>query len=562
MEELDPAPLGMDGKQPANSPPCVEESSVVDPTAHAIMEIFTHSHSDGYKPMPFYQRFKEEIRLWGSESRERMAWYTYDWANSMFAAMAVTFFMPLLLASMAKTAAFKGNLIPTCSNCTSYSCPQSVASCQMCIMGEGDKYWNASSQEWTDLPTRTIAWWPGNVDAFQFATRVVSYSVILQLIIFITIGAIADYERYRYVFFLGFIIVGSISCMLLISVTSSSLYVYAGALVIISNACWGAANVLYNSYLPLIVADHKEVVAANGNHDVWEDIENFMSSLGFMMGYVSGIISTIAALILVSVIANQEVAYKINIFIAGAWWAVFSVVTLRGLKVRKGKSSTGERFLIFRGWYSTFNSFVHAAQYPETFKFFLAWFFYSDSYSTVAQVGVLLAQQQLCMPGSKLAFILVFTMIFALFGNMFFLWLQQRWAIGSKAIVTINLFGYIVICVIGMMGFIPGSKVGFKTDTEAYVFALIHGFMVGSLQSFSRTICSDLSVPGRESEFFALFEITNKGSSWLGPLIVGELYRANGNMNYGFLYLFLMIVLPMFLFWSVKHEKGMRDVGR
>ena len=28
-----------------------------------------------------------------------------------------------------------------------------------------------------------------------------------------------------------------------------------------------------------------------------------------------------------------------------------------------------------------------------------------------------------------------------------------------------------------------------------------------------------------------------------------------------FLYLFLMIVLPMFLFWSVKHEKGMRDVS-
>eukprot|EP00960_Hanusia_phi_P046643 757947-Hanusia_phi.AAC.4 len=452
---------------PPDSPPCVEESSK-ETAAHSIMEIFPHSHSDNYKPMPFFQRLKQEIGLWNTESRERMAWYTYDWANSMFASIAITFFMPLLLASMAKSAAFKQGLIPSCTNCTYESCPLNTH-CQMCVIGEGDKYWNGTI--WTDLPVRTIPWWPGDVDAFQFATRVVSYSVILQVIIFITIGAIADYERFRYIFFLGFIILGSVTCMLLISVTSSSLYAYAGALVIISNACWGTANVLYNSYLPLIVADHKEVVAANGNRDVWEDIENFMSTLGFMSGYLSGILSTISAIVLVVVMPNnQDLAYKLNIFIAGAWWALFAIVTLRGLKIRKGKPMAGEKYLLFRGWYSTFNSLMHAARYPETFKFLFAWFFYSDSYSTVAQIGVLLAQQQLCMPGSRLAFILIISIVFALLGNWFFLWLQQRFAVGSKAIVTINLCGYLVICIVGMMGFIPGPSAGRGAEEPSDLF--------------------------------------------------------------------------------------------
>jgi UMF1 family MFS transporter len=38
-------------------------------------------------------------------------------------------------------------------------------------------------------------------------------------------------------------------------------------------------------------------------------------------------------------------------------------------------------------------------------------------------------------------------------------------------------------------------------------------------------VFSDLVIPGKEAEFFALYEITDKGSSWLGPLAVGEIFR-------------------------------------
>ena len=41
--------------------------------------------------------------------------------------------------------------------------------------------------------------------------------------------------------------------------------------------------------------------------------------------------------------------------------------------------------------------------------------------------------------------------------------------------------------------------------------------MIGAVQSYSRTMFCDLLIPGKEAEFFALFEITDKGSSWLGP---------------------------------------------
>ena len=36
---------------------------------------------------------------------------------------------------------------------------------------------------------------------------------------------------------------------------------------------------------------------------------------------------------------------------------------------------------------------------------------------------------------------------------------------------------------------------------------------------------------GRESEFFALFEITDKGTAWLGPLILSVVFNTTGSFQ-------------------------------
>ena len=41
----------------------------------------------------------------------------------------------------------------------------------------------------------------------------------------------------------------------------------------------------------------------------------------------------------------------------------------------------------------------------------------------------------------------------------------------------------------------------------------------------------------KESEFFAIYEISDKGSSWIGPLVVGALHGLTGNIRYSFVYL-------------------------
>lgn len=65
--------------------------------------------------------------------------------------------------------------------------------------------------------------------------------------------------------------------------------------------------------------------------------------------------------------------------------------------------------------------------------------------------------------------------------------------------------------------------------------------------------------PQPQGEFFSLFEITDKGSSWMGPIAVGLIQQATGSIRYGIFYVLVMLTLPLVLLWGVDEEEGMRE---
>jgi UMF1 family MFS transporter len=216
--------------------------------------------------------------------------------------------------------------------------------------------------------------------------------------------------------------------------------------------------------------------------------------------------------------------------------------------------------MITKGWESTVLTLRKAASFPETTKFLISYFFYSDSYSTIGSIGVLVMQQHMCMPSFMIAVVLLEVLVFAAAGSMLAIRVQHTWRLEPKQMIFACLCGYVVLCLLGILGLVPGSPVGLKSVPEAFFFGALHGLLMGPVQSYSRTLFSDLIIPGQESEFFALYEITDKGSSWLGPLVAGELYRATGSIHAGFIYLLFMTILPAMLLLTVDHRKGVQEV--
>lgn len=83
---------------------------------------------------------------------------------------------------------------------------------------------------------------------------------------------------------------------------------------------------------------------------------------------------------------------------------------------------------------------------------------------------------------------------------------------------------------------------GIKTVAEVWAAVVYHGMFVGALQSFCRVLFSELLPLGRENEFFSLYEITDKGSAWVGPFLVAAVTDYTHRVRYGFLLLEAMML--------------------
>ena len=51
-------------------------------------------------------------------------------------------------------------------------------------------------------------------------------------------------------------------------------------------------------------------------------------------------------------------------------------------------------------------------------------------------------------------------------------------------------------------------------------------------QAYSRAIYASLIPRGREGSFYGLYELTNRGSSIIGPLVFTAVQQSTGNLRY------------------------------
>ena len=109
--------------------------------------------------------------------------------------------------------------------------------------------------------------------------------------------------------------------------------------------------------------------------------------------------------------------------------------------------------------------------------------------------------------------------------------------------LVLNLLLLSLIPLWGCVGFF-NDEFGLHTQGEMYVLAVWFGLCLGSAQAFSRALFSELIPAGHEADMFALFEITDKGSSWLGPLVAAAVRQQTGRIRPTLFYLLAAMVLP------------------
>ena len=180
---------------------------------------------------------------------------------------------------------------------------------------------------------------------------------------------------------------------------------------------------------------------------------------------------------------------------------------------------------------------------------------YNDGIQTVISIAsVVLAQELFVAKGKPVndAFLIglvLMIQIVAFAGALIF----ERIAglIGSKRAIVVS-----VLIWSGIVVYAYGSL---ETEAQAWGMGAAVGLVLGGSQALSRSLYSLMIPRGREAAFFGLYEISERGTSWIGPLIFGVVAGATGSYRQAILSLIILLVTGMILLMLTDTDKAVRQ---
>ena len=453
-------------------------------------------------PKDINDRIAPQSSFAKNQAREIFAWITYDWANSAFYTTVIAVMLGPYLISLAEQAVGKEGLI-------------------------------------FDLYLFQVT--SGGYFAFCIAISVVSMVVFLPFL-----GAIADYTHLKKAFMAVFCYVGVVASALLFFVSGDS-YLIGGVLLIISNIGFAAANVFYNAFLIDITT---------------EDRRDRVSSWGYGAGYIGGVVMLVMNLGLVTY-ANEigittSLAVRISFLAAAIWWGAFAVITFLVLKTRAAAKSVPEdKTLVTVGFLELWETLKELRKLRCTALFLIAYLFYNDGIQTVIlQASVFLSQELFTQQErdvnadqSFLIVIFLVAQISAFVGAVVFERIAR--SIGTKSTILLSL-GIWCAIVVYAYAFLA-------TRNQAFFMAAAIGLVLGAAQALSRSLYSQMIPTGRESAFFGLYEISEKGTSWMGQLLFTILIGTTGSFRQAILGLIVFFVVGSVILLFTDTKRAIRE---
>jgi UMF1 family MFS transporter len=405
------------------------------------------------------------------------------------------------------------------------------------------------------------------IDTSSYALYTFSISVFVQTLVVISMSGAADRGHYRKQLLVAFGVVGALTTILFRFISSERYYL-SSLFAIVANSCFGAVNVCGNSFLPILVSNlqttrtqeqlETETTITKGN------LFTKISGMGAAAGYIAALIVQLITMFIVVKTGSTTSSIQDAIFTVGLWWLVFQVPLAILLKSRPGptlilKEDENILFQYVRyGWNTLFVSIKHASMLRDVLIYLLGWFIVSDSVVTINSAAVLFARSEFQMSTPKLVAVGILSVLFAIFGSLTVPSMQRVFNITPKGSLLCVIAGASIIPFYGILGFFF-DNIGLKHEGEMYMLAVWYGFILGALATVSRSLFAMLIPRGKESTFFSLFSVTDKGSSIIGPTVTALITDKTHNIRYCFYFLFALLVIAVPVFSMLDVERGKQE---
>ncbi|HZM84151.1 MAG TPA: MFS transporter [Candidatus Limnocylindrales bacterium] len=367
---------------------------------------------------------------------------------------------------------------------------------------------------------------------------VIAASVVVQVVVMPIVGAIADRTSRKKELLALFAYIGAAATTGLLFVTGSR-YELGAALVFVANIAMGASVVVYNSFLPQISS---------------EEERDGVSSRGWAFGYLGGgllLLLNVVAILLGGSEREADIA-RFSLVSAGLWWAGFTILTLRWVRNRPPLEGEAPGSVITDGFKQFGRTLKGMKAYPLTLFFLVAFLIYNDGIQTVITMAGIYGKEELGFELSSLMPVILMVQFLAFAGALLLGWLAKKY--GAWKTVLGSLVGWVGIVVVAY--FLPANELVPFISLGAAI-----GLVLGGSQALSRSLFSQLIPKGKEGEYFSFYEISDKGTSWLGTLVFGFTYDQTGSYRTAIISLIIFFVLGFFALLVVPIRKAIVQAG-
>ncbi len=450
--------------------------------------------------------------------REQRGWYFYEWANQTFNTSVTTVFGALYLTSVAKNDA-RAN--------TELNGPTP------CIGPDGVEH----ALQNCDITLFGLLQFP----AGALWAYLLSVGTVVQVIILPIIGAIADRSQYKKRMLAIFTVLGASATALMVFVAGDD-WQLGSALFIVGEIGWGSSVVMYYAFLP-------EIATA--------DERDHVSTRGWAFGYLGGGVALGLQVVLVTfheaLGMTLDGAVRLCFLSSGLWWAFFAIIPLVVLKNRQPPHGpeTGASVLA-GGFIELRDTLKKAMAFPLTLAFLGTYLIYTDGISTVANVSAIYGTEELRFSTETLTVTILVIQFVAYVGAVIHGLIARRF--GAKRTILGSLVAWVVVLCFAY--FIEAGQ-----ELQFYAVAAGIGLVLGGTNALSRSLYSQMIPAGKETQYFSLYQISEKGTSWLGPLLFGVIGQMTGSFRPAIIALTAFFIVGFILLTRVPVRRAIRAVG-
>jgi UMF1 family MFS transporter len=341
------------------------------------------------------------------------------------------------------------------------------------------------------------------------------------------LSSIADYKGNKKSFLRFFMTMGSMACSALFFYGQHNLFFGLSCLVVACVGFWSSL-VFYNSFLPEIAAP--------------EDRDR-VSAKGFAFGYTGSVILQVICFIFVMKNTMFGIttgfAAQLSFLLVGVWWFSFGNFALSRLPRSEPAGEQNQKHILLNGYKELGKVWNQLTHIPILKRFLFSFFFYNMGVQTVMLAATLFGKSELAIPTENLIISILIIQLIAIPG---------AFAVSKLSSLIGNLKA-LMVCVLIWVGIcIAGYNIPKYGINQFYVLAIVVGFVMGGIQSLSRSTYAKLMPVTKDTaSFFSFYDVTEKIAIVIGMFSFGFITEITGSQRASVLTLMVFFIIGLFL---------------